>query len=448
MLRNLFIGFLFVCAASHAQYSIKGSIDPGLNYSWILLYKLENGNQTYMDNSDVVEGVFEFKIDEKEASGVYRAYYQIENSLYVEFIYNKEEIVFSFDPNNPEESIHFSESEENNLVHDYYGLIRSQQSKIDSLQVLYFKSADKTEAKKIIQTYQEELSFLSERQAQFEKKSQGTYANHFIRASRQYNAATPYKNANEYLKGIKEHFFDSIDIKDTVLSHSTFINDRLNDYVFYLNQADNIEATDSLQQEAIDKSIAWINKDYNTLKSFEESLIEEYLIQENAAMIYHVIDHHYNALPAEYQDEILKNKVAASLKTAIGIIAPDFYWEQDGVKNNLHGLSGTDYYIVLFFSSNCPHCQVEIPEFYNFITGIENIKVVAVGLEDEKENWELMTKEYHEFINILDLDKWSSEKVKNYGINAIPTYFVLDADKNILAKPVDFDELKSMFETK
>ena len=148
MLQNLFICFLFVYASSHAQYSIKGSIDPGLNYSWILLYKLENGNQTYMDNADVVEGAFEFKIDEKETSGVYRAYYQIENSLYVEFIYNKEEIVFSFDPNNPEESLHFSESEENNLVNDYYSLVRSQQRKIDSLQVLYFDSTNETETKK------------------------------------------------------------------------------------------------------------------------------------------------------------------------------------------------------------------------------------------------------------------------------------------------------------
>ena len=448
MLRNLFICFLFVCATLHAQYSIKGSIDPGLNYSWILLYKLENGNQTYMDNSDVVEGAFEFKIDEKEASGVYRAYYQIENSLYVEFIYNKEEIVFSFDPNNPEESLHFSESEENNLVHDYYSLIRSQQGEIDSLQVLYFKSTNEIETKKIIESYQEELSFLSEKQAQFEEKSQGKYANHFIKASRQYNAARPYKNANAYLNGIKEHFFDSIDLKDTVLSHSTFINDRLNDYVFYLNQADNIEAVNSLQQKAIDKSIAWINKDYKILKSFEELLIQEYLIQENVTMLNYVIDRYYNALPAKYQDEVLENKVVASLKTAIGTRAPNFYWEQDGVKNNLHGLTGTDYYILLFFSSDCPHCQIEIPEFYDFIIGIENMKVVSVGLEDEKESWELMTKEYHEFINILDLDKWSSEKVENYGINAIPTYFVLDADKNILAKPYDFNKLKSMFETK
>ena len=132
----------------------------------------------------------------------------------------------------------------------------------------------------------------------------------------------------------------------------------------------------------------------------------------------------------------------------VGVRAPDFSWTQNGVDTSLYELSGTDYYVVLFFSSNCPHCQIEIPEFYKFISGIENIKVVAVGLEDEKRSWEIMTKDYFEFINILDLDKWSSQKVKNYGITAIPTYLVLNTDKNILAKPEDFNELKSMFETR
>ena len=97
-----------------AQYSIKGTIDPNHDYSWILLYKLENGDQTYVDNADVVDGAFEFKVDEGD-SGIYRAYYQIENNLYVEFIYNKEEIDFTFNPETPAESIFFSQSDENNL---------------------------------------------------------------------------------------------------------------------------------------------------------------------------------------------------------------------------------------------------------------------------------------------------------------------------------------------
>ena len=47
----------------------------------------------------------------------------------------------------------------------------------------------------------------------------------------------------------------------------------------------------------------------------------------------------------------------------------------------------------------------------------------------------------------LDVDSNRETAVK-YGIQAIPTYFVLDADKKILAKPKDFEELKSMFETR
>lgn len=448
LLRNLLLYFILVCTAAQAQYSIKGSINPYQNYSWILLYKLENGNQTYMDNADVVKGEFEFKIDEKESSGVYRAYYQIENDLYVEFIYNKEEIAFSFDPNYPEESISFSESEENNLTSEYYSAIRSQQKKIDSLQVLYFNAKEGPESENISKNYQEELKNLERQQVSYEKKSKDKLAYHFIRASRQYNAAKPYKKTDEYLQGIKDHFFDSVDLNDSILSHSTFINDRLHDYVFYLNQADNLEAINLLQQESIKKAVNWIDQDYELLQRFEASLIQQYLLEENVVMINYVMDNFYNLLPSAYQDVQLKDKVYGTLKTAVGVIAPDFSWDDKGTEYNLHGINGTDYYIVLFFSSNCPHCQIEIPEFYDFISGIENIKVVAVGLEDEKESWELMTKEYHEFINVLDLKKWSSPKVKDYGVEGIPSYFVLDADKTILAKPVDFNELKSMFETK
>ena len=124
MRKYLFL-LLFVFGHSLlAQYSINGTIDPDHDYSWILLYKLENGEQTYIANADVENGEFKFVIDEKEASGIYRAYYQIENNLYVEFIYNKEDVKFSFDPNNPDTSISFSESEENNIYHDYYEAIR------------------------------------------------------------------------------------------------------------------------------------------------------------------------------------------------------------------------------------------------------------------------------------------------------------------------------------
>lgn len=439
---------LTTCTFLQAQFGVQGTIDPDHDYSWILLYKMQNGDQTYVANADVIDGQFNFKIDENQPSGIYRAYYQIENSLYVEFIYNREEVAFSFDPTNPEQSITFSRSEENNMYHNYYQAIRANQQKLDSVQVLYFKASEAKEEVQLTEAYKKILADLREEQNNYEKKSDDLLANHFIKASEQYNAETPFKNPEDYLSAIKSNFFNAIDLSDSTLTHSSFIYDRLNDYVFYLNQGEDQASENVLQKDAIEKAVDWIGNDIEILSSFEVDLLETYLLSENAEMINFVLDNYYLSLPAGNQNEELISRARATLKTAIGVIAPDFGWQKDGQETTFHSLKGTDYYVLLFFSSNCPHCQMEIPEFYKFISGIHNIKVVAVGLEDERKSWEAMTSTYTEFINILDLDKWSSQKVKDYGVSAIPTYFVLDADKKILAKPEDFDDLKSMFETR
>ncbi len=448
MLKYLFLSAMLLCGATYAQYSVKGKIEPGQDYSWILLYKLENGSQTYVDNADVVDGKFEFKIGESEPAGIYRAYYQLENNLFVEFIYNKEEVAFSFHPENPSGSISFSQSEENSIYQEHYSTVSSLQRGIDSLQVLFFRTEDPAQEAEIRKNYQELLAEQKSKQAYFENISKGKIANHFIRASAQFNAPLPVKLPEEYIKGIKSHYFDAIDVNDRLLSHSTFINDRLIDYVFYLHQADNPESQNQLQQEAIAESVAWIGDDYDILKNFEESLLEEYRLQENVPMIYYVVDNYYNKLPAQYQDDALKEKVVATLKTAVGLQAPDISWDMDGESQSLTGLTGYDYYVVVFFSSGCGHCQTEMPQFYQFISGIENIQVLAIGLEDDREQWESMAGGYHEFINVIDLEKWSSQRVKDYGVQGIPSYFILDKDKKILAKPQDFDELRSLFEAR
>jgi len=448
MFKKILVLSLLCTVSTYAQYAIKGTINPNNDYSWILLYKLENGKQSYIDNANVENGAFQFNVDDVEPSGIYRAYYQIENSLYVEFIYNKEEIEFSFNPDNPTETIQFSSSEENKIYQEYYKKITVQQRKLDSLQVDYIRSADPKTDQEIIAKYRESLTELQKVQVYYEKISDGKLANHFIKASSQYNSSTPHKKPQDYINEVKTHFFDAIDFKDKILSNSTFINDRLTDFVLYLNQADREVAQNALQKKAIENAVQRLANDFDLLKNFEESLLHHYVEEENTEMIYFVIEEFYNELPILYQDDALKYKVLAALKTAVGSEAPDFSWKDDGINKNLHSLIGSEYYIVVFFSSGCPHCQIEMPDLYDFINGIENIRVVTVGLEDQKEDWEEMTANYSEFINILDLDKWQSKKVKDYGVTGIPGYFVLDANKKILAKPNDLETLKTMFDVK
>ncbi|MCK5638495.1 MAG: DUF4369 domain-containing protein, partial [Flavobacteriaceae bacterium] len=113
MLKKFLLLLLLFSISIHGQFNIKGTINPVNNYTWILLYKLENGKKVFVNNANIENGKFQLKLSEKEPNGIYRAYYQLENNLYVEFIYNDEEVTFNFDPNNPSESIEFTSSQEN-----------------------------------------------------------------------------------------------------------------------------------------------------------------------------------------------------------------------------------------------------------------------------------------------------------------------------------------------
>ena len=446
MLKYLTFVLLFISLTVKADYTIRGTIEPDQNYSWIILYNIEKGKQVYVEKATITNGKFSFNLKDGASIGIYRAYYQIEGNLYVEFIFNNENFDFKFNPVNPHETIKFANSSENQLFQNYLKITDIKQKQIDSLQIAYFKTKDEVQAKKIQSEYKNRVEDLKIIQKEYEKRSEGKYVHNFIKASAKSNASQTITEPQEYLDYINTHFFDAIDFNNKVLSNATFINDRLLDYVFYLTQADNQESRNILQRKAIDKIVFLLKNNYEVVAHFEDSLLYNYMQMDNKEMGDYVINNYYLKLPKDYQDQALLFRIKSAMKTAIGVNAPDFTWQENGVSKSLYSLIGHEYYMVVFFSSGCPHCKVEIPEFHNFIKDFDNIKILAIGLEEESKDWELMTKYYTSFTNILDLKKWDSEKVRDYGVTAIPSYFLLDANKKIIAKPNDVAELKQMFQ--
>ena len=72
-----------------------------------------------------------------------------------------------------------------------------------------------------------------------------------------------------------------------------------------------------------------------------------------------------------------------------------------------------------------------------------NIKVVAFGLEDNRSTWDKEIKNFPDFIHGIGLNKWENPIVETYSIAATPTYFLLDSEKTIVAKPYDFEALQA-----
>jgi len=441
MIKKFLLLVLFATTVANAQHTINGTMQPKADYEWMILYHMQGAKQNYIANADIKEGAFNFTLADSLTVGIYRLVYDLQNQLFVDVIYNNEDIAFTFNPENPNQEIQFSASEENKLYYTYLKESAVVQYQLDNLQVTYFKAADKQAIEK---QYNKEYQNLIAIQQSFEKQSEGKIAQHFIKASARYNPAKPIEKTTDYLKSTKSHFFDNVDFTDQTLLNSTFITDKINDYIFYLNASDDEYVNTQLKKEAITTVITKIGNNQNLAKDIQEVLLYNFTQQQNVPIVRFILDNYYNKLPKNYQDLDFKKDVEAKIKTSLGNKAPNINWAGD----DLHNLEGFDNYIIVFWSTQCGHCLKEIPVLYESLKANSKTKVIAIGMEEEvsKPIWEKMILNFPKFVNVYGVNKWQNEFAQEYGIHSTPTYLILDADKKIIEKPDDVEALKAFFE--
>ena len=100
---------------------------------------------------------------------------------------------------------------------------------------------------------------------------------------------------------------------------------------------------------------------------------------------------------------------------------------------------------MVFWSTTCSHCLVEIPQLYEFVKDNEAVLVIAIALENDELGFNHHTEKFDTWTNILGLDKWQNSIARNYKISSTPNYFVLDENKKIISKPYDIEAVKNYF---
>lgn len=443
----LLIVILIAFTSTFAQDTIHGKMIPAKKYSWIILYKLNGVNQKYVANSTVTNGEFTIEIPKGSTPGMYRVLYDNNNNKFIDVIYNNESIDFEFHPNYPAELVKFEKSDENKLYQEYIEKISSVQNNLDSIQVVYFKTKDTKEEKKLTKIYTENLKNAITLQSSFEEKTNDKLASHYVKASKRYYSNTLIKDTNEYLEKIKAHFFDYVDFSNPNLAKSSLLIDRVMDYVMYLNTSDDIETLIKLRKDAIATVLSKIEA-AKFKKDIIESLAYTFGQQENAIMVAYLFDNHYSKLPISLQDFEFKKVVMDMLKTTIGQQAPNIVWQEKRKDKTLYKLKGHKYYLVVFWSSTCPHCLQELPRLQKLLEGRSDIKTIAIGLETEESKlaWKEETFYYENFIHILGTNKYKNKYVDDYGVTSTPNFFLLNENKTIIEKPYDVKALKKIFE--
>jgi thiol-disulfide isomerase/thioredoxin len=250
---------------------------------------------------------------------------------------------------------------------------------------------------------------------------------------------------------LKTHYFDYVDFNNKTLQSSSFLEQRMLNYVFGISDEALDEAAN--YKKNIDVFCKLTKAVPNEVKRILLVDLWEQMRDlgfENVAN--YISETYLMDIAVALNDQELISGLMLLINTAIGEKAPDFSFKIEKDKTittkKLSELNGAKNYIVVFWSSTCSHCLDEIPQLHKYIKAKDKglVKVIAIGLEDEPKKWNELTKIYSEFVHVYGKGKWDNEIGDAYGVTSTPTYFILDKDKKIISKPENIESLKMFFE--
>lgn len=195
-------------------------------------------------------------------------------------------------------------------------------------------------------------------------------------------------------------------------------------------------------RQYIDQAVEFTNANPNlagfyAMSTLDTEMAEAELIAYGDKIKEEFTDNRY---VTEFKAEIDKLR-----SLAIGQQAPEF--EAYTPTNKLVKLSDFrgKYTLIDFWASWCLPCREENPNIVKQYQSFKDkgFEVLGVSLDNNPGPWmRAIEDDKLEWINISDLQAWSSDLIIKYRIKAIPTSYIIDPDGKIIAKNLRGYELE------
>jgi peroxiredoxin/nicotinic acid mononucleotide adenylyltransferase len=133
--------------------------------------------------------------------------------------------------------------------------------------------------------------------------------------------------------------------------------------------------------------------------------------------------------------EDLAAKLESYRKMKVGNIAPDIELKsQKSNSKSLYDIKTNK--LVVFGASWCPNCKTEALELLKLYDTwkAKNIEIVYVSIDTDKAAFETAYKNAP-WQTYCDFKGWDTQAAKDYYITGTPSYFLLDKDQKIIARP-------------
>ncbi len=273
-------------------------------------------------------------------------------------------------------------------------------------------------------------------------------------------------------KYYKAHYFDNFDFSDVRLLRTPFYEQKIMTYIEKVA----FQSPDSLIAD-VDMLIEGSRSDPQLFRYMLITLFNHFAksqIMGMDAVYIHIADKYY--IPdAEWSDpefiSKLKERVEKSKPTLIGTKATDIQLvevhsdhfiqslEDEDLKKNpyvgkffqLYDIDAR-YTILYFWESDCGHCKKSTPELYEAYKrlktkGIEVVAVNTLSGEEGKVKWIDYINEngFYDWVNCWNPYDFTYKNI--YDVMTTPQLFILNADKEIVAKRIAPEQAEKIIES-
>ncbi len=436
----LFAGF----TGFSQSHSINGTI-AGLENANIYLMQVNLDFQKIVDTTQSdAQGSFTFKLPDDLPVGMYRI---VSHRKMIDLIYNRENIRFVTTGQGENKGLQIVESVENMLYYKYLFVKTDNQSKMDILKpvLLQYPQNDTfyTVVKKQYALLQNQINETAQSIINDFPK---LLVAHYVKADNPplLNLDLPLDKQRQQLK---KHYFENVDFADSLLLRSNVLTSKIVGYLALFQNKD--MSKDELEDAFITAIDTVLNKSMVSEKTYVSVLkyftggFEEYgfeKVLQHLAAYNHLGDFCENSK----KKEVLEKQLDLISKLGIGKTAPLFKTKSINGKEVDLSKIHANRTLLVFWASWCPHCTKLLPKLKKYYdpANTKKLQIIAISIDDNKQDVLNAIHDHgYRWINIAELKGWDGPIVEQYNVSATPTFYLLDKDKKIIAKPVDKDAL-------
>lgn len=244
----------------------------------------------------------------------------------------------------------------------------------------------------------------------------------------------------------KEHFFDGLNFDSEGLIRAPNFYGKVKEYIdrVTFQNPDSIIAS-------IDYILDKCKNNSELFRFWMGTFFQEY---QNAKIMgmdkifVHLSDNYYLNGKIEWADSTLLAELSKEMTflrdNQIGLKAPQMYLSDTlGRSTNLYDIK-SDYLVLFFYDPDCGHCKKKTPVLYDLYKKMDgDFDVAAITVNTEVEKWKNFIKKFDlNWINLGDPNYRSNFRVQ-YNVRSTPQVYILNRDKEIIAKKLDVEQIET-----